>query len=205
MSGRTSSRGRHGATPEGSAAKGAAMPLAQSLAGITGALETQQLLSEEAQVLGGRQRPAVAEPRPAGPKERLMDTGARRVRVFVADDHAIVREGLAQLLQQQPDLVVVGTCAEGGESLQQIRSLLPDVAVLDISMPGLNGIEITEQLQQLGLPVAVVILPLAARQRLQRALAEPLVHVVGHDADASKAGWGSISGGQRWGQSSAHQ
>jgi DNA-binding NarL/FixJ family response regulator len=78
--------------------------------------------------------------------------------VFVADDHAIVREGLVQLLQLQPDLVVVGTCAEGRESLQQIRALLPDVAVLDISMPGLNGIEVAAELQRLGLPVAVVVL-----------------------------------------------
>lgn len=80
------------------------------------------------------------------------------IKVFVADDHAIVREGLVQLLQLQPDLTVVGTCAEGRETLRQIRSLRPDVAVLDISMPGLNGIEITAELQQLGLPVAVVIL-----------------------------------------------
>jgi len=87
-----------------------------------------------------------------------MSTAAPRIRVFVADDHAIVREGLVRLLQLQPDLVVVGTCADGRESLQQMRALLPDVAVLDISMPGLNGIEVTAQLQQLGLAVAVVIL-----------------------------------------------
>ena len=87
-----------------------------------------------------------------------MDAGARRISVFVADDHAIVREGLSHLLQLQPDLMVVGSCADGRESLQQIIRLLPDVAVLDISMPGLNGIEITAGLTQLGLPVAVVIL-----------------------------------------------
>ncbi|MFC5498108.1 response regulator [Caenimonas terrae] len=87
-----------------------------------------------------------------------MSAPVARIRVFVADDHAIVREGLVQLLQLQPDLVVVGTCAEGRESLQQIRALLPDVAVLDISMPGLNGIEVAAEIQRLGLPVAVVIL-----------------------------------------------
>jgi DNA-binding NarL/FixJ family response regulator len=76
----------------------------------------------------------------------------------VADDHAIVREGLVQLLQLQPDLTVVGTGAEGQDSLRQIRSLQPDVAVLDISIPGLNGIAIAAELQQLAVPVAVVIL-----------------------------------------------
>lgn len=100
-----------------------------------------------------------------------MAGGAQRISVFVADDHAIVREGLVQLLQLHPDLVVVGTCADGRESLRQIRQLQPDVAVLDISMPGLNGIEITAELQQLGLPVAVVILSMhASTEHVFRAL-----------------------------------
>ena len=80
------------------------------------------------------------------------------IRVFVADDHAIVREGLVQLLQLQPDLTVVGTGAEGTQCLDAISELVPDVAVLDISMPGLNGIEITASLRQARLPVEVVIL-----------------------------------------------
>lgn len=100
-----------------------------------------------------------------------MDGGAARIKVFVADDHAIVREGLVQLLQFHPDLDVVGTCADGRESLQQIRNLMPDVAVLDISMPGLNGIEIASELQQLGLPVAVVILSMhSSTEHVLRAL-----------------------------------
>jgi DNA-binding NarL/FixJ family response regulator len=100
-----------------------------------------------------------------------MQAGARPIRVFVADDHAIVREGLVQLLQLQPDLAVVGTGAEGRETLREICNLLPDVAVLDISMGGLNGIEITSELQQLGLPVAVVILSMhASTEHVCRAL-----------------------------------
>ncbi|MDB5860445.1 MAG: DNA-binding response regulator [Ramlibacter sp.] len=104
-------------------------------------------------------------------KNAVRDAGAHRIKVFVADDHAIVREGLVQLLQLQPDLVVVGTCADGRESLQQIHQLVPDVAVLDISMPGLNGIEVTAELQQLGLPVAVVILSMhSSTEHVFRAL-----------------------------------
>lgn len=80
------------------------------------------------------------------------------ITVFVADDHAFVREGLVQLLQLHADLVVVGHSADGNDSLQRIVELQPDVAVLDITMPGRNGIEITEALRELQLEVAVVIL-----------------------------------------------
>lgn len=100
-----------------------------------------------------------------------MSASATTISVFLADDHAIVREGLVQLLQLQPDLVVVGTCADGRESLEQIRKLLPDVAVLDISMPGLNGIEITAALRDLGLPVSVVVLSMhSSAEHVFRAL-----------------------------------
>ena len=80
------------------------------------------------------------------------------ISVFVADDHTFVREGLVQLLQLHSDLVVVGHSADGNDSLQRIVELRPDVAVLDITMPGRNGIEITAALRELELDVAVVIL-----------------------------------------------
>jgi DNA-binding NarL/FixJ family response regulator len=80
------------------------------------------------------------------------------ISVFIADDHAIIREGLVQLLQLNSDLAVVGTCGDGRESLERILELQPDVAILDISMPGLNGIEIAAQLSERESPVAVVIL-----------------------------------------------
>lgn len=80
------------------------------------------------------------------------------ISVFIADDHTIVREGLAQLLGRHPDLSVVGTSADGRESLQRIMALRPDVAVVDISMPGMNGLEIAHQLADAPSPVAVVIL-----------------------------------------------
>ena len=80
------------------------------------------------------------------------------ITIFVADDHAIIREGLAQLLQLHHGLAVVGTGEDGTASLQQILELRPDVAVLDISMPGLNGIEIAARLRDLEVPTKVVIL-----------------------------------------------
>jgi DNA-binding NarL/FixJ family response regulator len=80
------------------------------------------------------------------------------ISVFIADDHTIIREGLAQLLGRYPDFSVLGTSADGRESLQQILALRPDVAVVDISMPGMNGLEIADQLASAPVPVAVVIL-----------------------------------------------
>jgi PAS domain S-box-containing protein len=70
--------------------------------------------------------------------------GARaRIRVLLADDHAVVREGVARLLGGEPDIEVVGQAAEGHEALRLARELLPDVVLMDVSMPGLDGVEAT--------------------------------------------------------------
>ncbi|HWR72571.1 MAG TPA: response regulator transcription factor [Nitrospirota bacterium] len=63
------------------------------------------------------------------------------ISVFIADDHAVVREGLKVMLETQPDLKVVGTAVNGREAVEHVARLLPDVAILDIAMPELNGIE----------------------------------------------------------------
>ena len=68
------------------------------------------------------------------------------IRVLVADDQALVRVGLAGLLDAEPDLEVVATAADGVEALARARELRPDVACLDIRMPGLDGIEVTRAL-----------------------------------------------------------
>ena len=67
-------------------------------------------------------------------------------RVLVADDQALVRAGLSALLDAEPDLEVVGTAADGLEALALARALAPDVACLDIRMPGMDGIEVTRAL-----------------------------------------------------------
>jgi DNA-binding NarL/FixJ family response regulator len=63
------------------------------------------------------------------------------IRVLVADDHAIIREGLRVMLGNQPDIEVVGLAANGREAIQFVDEHEPDIAVIDISMPELNGIE----------------------------------------------------------------
>lgn len=69
-----------------------------------------------------------------------------KIRVLVADDHAIVREGLCIMLGNQPDMEVIGTAANGREAIRLVDEKEPDVVVIDISMPELNGIEAIQQM-----------------------------------------------------------
>ncbi|MBU4317777.1 MAG: response regulator transcription factor [Proteobacteria bacterium] len=68
------------------------------------------------------------------------------VSVFIADDHAIVRDGLRMLLEAQDDIEVVGMASDGLQAVKSIESLKPDVVLMDISMPKLNGIEAAQQI-----------------------------------------------------------
>jgi DNA-binding NarL/FixJ family response regulator len=68
------------------------------------------------------------------------------MKVLLADDHRIVREGLKSLLQSQPDLEVIAEASDGRQAVEMARELGPDVVVMDVAMPQLNGIEATRQL-----------------------------------------------------------
>ncbi len=72
----------------------------------------------------------------------------RKTRVLLADDHAIVRDGLKFLLNQQPDMTVVAEAVDGEDAFLQAKKLLPDVVVMDVSMPRCNGMRATERLKQ---------------------------------------------------------
>ena len=80
------------------------------------------------------------------------------IRVFLADDHAVVRDGLRFLLEAQNDIKVIGGAANGRDAVQQVTKLRPDVVVVDIAMPGLNGIEATRQIHATCPSAQVVIL-----------------------------------------------
>jgi DNA-binding NarL/FixJ family response regulator len=80
------------------------------------------------------------------------------IRIVLADDHSIMRSGLRALLQQHPDLQVVGEANDGREALDLVESLRPDVVVLDITMPNLNGIEAARQMAAKQLGVAIIVL-----------------------------------------------
>ncbi len=84
------------------------------------------------------------------------------ISVFLADDHAIVRDGLCIILESQPEIHVVGMVANGREAVLQVRKLKPEVVVMDISMPELNGIEATRQILEENPEISVVILSMHA-------------------------------------------
>jgi len=85
-----------------------------------------------------------------------------RTSVFVADDHAILRDGLATLLAAHPDMEVVGTAANGREAVTEVLRLAPRVAIIDISMPELDGIEAARQILAANPEVHVMILSMHA-------------------------------------------
>jgi len=85
-----------------------------------------------------------------------------RTKVLLADDHTIMREGLLSLLREQPDIVVVGTAENGREAVEKARRSFPDVVVIDIAMPLLNGIEAARQLRRVLPQTKVIVLTMYA-------------------------------------------
>ena len=79
-----------------------------------------------------------------------MTAPSQLIRIVVADDHQVVRTGFATLLDTQPDFEVVGTAVDGGEAVRICRELRPDVVLMDVRMPGTDGIEATRQLAEPG-------------------------------------------------------
>ncbi len=78
--------------------------------------------------------------------EKLLDRVTRRIKVLVADDHAVVREGIRTLVSLQKDMQVVGEAMDGRDAIEKTFQLLPDVVLMDIVMPGMNGLEATKQI-----------------------------------------------------------
>jgi len=70
-----------------------------------------------------------------------MSTGSSKIRILTIDDHPVVRQGIAGLVGVQPDMVMAGEASTGREAIQQFRALRPDVALMDLQMPEMNGLD----------------------------------------------------------------
>jgi two-component system, NarL family, invasion response regulator UvrY len=94
------------------------------------------------------------------------------IRVLLADDHVIVRSGLRRIIEDAGDMHVVAEAADGREAIQQTHETLPDVAVIDISMPGLDGLEVVSQLRHYYAKLPLLILTMhEEEQYVVRAIA----------------------------------
>lgn len=77
-----------------------------------------------------------------------MDVGVKPIRVLLADDHTVVRQGIRSLLEAEPDIQVVGEASDGREAARFARELKPDVVVMDLAMPEMDGLQATRQIKQ---------------------------------------------------------
>jgi DNA-binding NarL/FixJ family response regulator len=91
-------------------------------------------------------------------KKRETGNGRQKHKIFIVDDHPIVRKGLSQLINQEADLVVCGEAANAENALETLKKLKPDLAIVDISLKGVDGIELIKQMKvrYSSLPVLVV-------------------------------------------------
>ncbi len=93
------------------------------------------------------------------------------ITVFIADDHAVVRDGLRFMLGAQHDIKVIGDAAEGYVAVRQVAKLHPDIVIMDINMPELNGIDATHQIREASPSSKVIILSMyATNEHIFRAL-----------------------------------
>ncbi|MEP6882510.1 MAG: response regulator, partial [Dokdonella sp.] len=94
------------------------------------------------------------------------------IRIVLVDDHELVRTGFRLILEQQPDMQVVGEASDGEHGLLLLKKLKPDLALVDVHMPGVSGIEVTERVRKLKLKTRVVIVTMVSEAPFPRRLLE---------------------------------
>ena len=90
--------------------------------------------------------------------EKLLDETTRKIKVLVADDHAVVREGIRALVTLQKDMKIIGEAIDGKDAVDKVVQLVPDVVLMDIVMPGMSGIEATREINKKCREVKVLML-----------------------------------------------
>ena len=101
-----------------------------------------------------------------------MSSATRKLRILLADDHELVRRGIRELLQAHRSWKVVGQAANGVEAVEKAKKLRPDVAILDIGMPAMDGLEATRQLREAAPNTRVLILTMHDSDQMVRRVLE---------------------------------
>jgi DNA-binding NarL/FixJ family response regulator len=106
-------------------------------------------------------------------------------RIVVADDHAVVRRGLRALLETQPGIEVCSEASTGAETLELVKNIKPDLVVLDLTMPEMNGLDVTRAIREISPSTAVLVLTMHFSEELAREAlrAGALAYVLKSDAD----------------------
>ena len=93
-----------------------------------------------------------------------MNNASNKIRVLIVDDHQVVREGLASVLKTKDHIDVVGLAVNGRDAVEKARKLVPDVVLMDISMPGMDGVEATHLIKKENPQIGIVILTMYAEE-----------------------------------------
>lgn len=113
----------------------------------------------------------------------LPDAPTPPIRVVLVDDHAVIRMGLSQLLAAVSDIEVVGEAADGNEALVVVEATRPDVVLMDLQMPGMDGVTATRQIVAAGLSDVLVLTSFSDNERIVGALDAGAVGYLLKDAD----------------------
>jgi DNA-binding NarL/FixJ family response regulator len=113
----------------------------------------------------------------------MLNTEPGVIRVLIVDDHPLMRKGLADILEGIDDIQVVGAAEDGAAALALAHAVKPDIVLMDISMPGMDGIEATEKLVEMGNSARVVMLTsYSEREKITQALAAGAVSYLTKDS-----------------------
>src|SRR6266550_3927187 len=108
------------------------------------------------------------------------------IRVLLADDHETVREGLRAILSADPDITVVGEAADGESAVAGARAIQPNIVVMDVTMPGLNGFQATQTIKESCPGTQVVVLTRHAHEAIASTLDVSVKTIEAHKANAAQ-------------------